>query len=235
MKRILAAGGFAIATSLPLGALAAPVLTDAARDAILTALDDEYRAAAIYTAVIDAFGVTRPFTNILKAEDRHADALIALLDRYGVPVPANPYLTGAASIGTLPDTLAGVYALGIEAELENRTLYDDRLLPVVADYPDVTRVLSSLRDASEERHLPAFERALARLDATGSGSAARGEGRRAQSARRDGSAATGAPTGAGRDTRQAGRGAGRGHGSTSMNAGAGSGHGRGKGGSDRNG
>ena len=38
----------------------------------MAALDDEYRAEAIYDAVMQKFGEVRPFINIIEAERRHA-------------------------------------------------------------------------------------------------------------------------------------------------------------------
>ena len=47
------------------------------------------------------------------------------------------------------------------AEIENILLYDEELLPAVAAEPEVARVLLALRDASAERHPPAFQRCAA--------------------------------------------------------------------------
>ena len=52
----------------------------------------EYAAAAMYQAVIDEFGPVEPYVTIKSAEERHIDALIRQLDRYGVPA------SGALSI-----------------------------------------------------------------------------------------------------------------------------------------
>lgn len=43
--------------------------------ALAEALDDEYKARATYAKVIERFGPVRPFVNIIKAEERHAQAL----------------------------------------------------------------------------------------------------------------------------------------------------------------
>lgn len=141
-------------TALP--SAASTELTDSALDAILTALDDEYRAIAVYSALVDEYGTDTPFTNIMEAEERHAEALINLLDKYDVTVIDNPYLDGTLSIDPLPETLQDAYEAGVEGELLNIAMYEDELLPTVADYPDITRVFTSLLTASATKHLPTF-------------------------------------------------------------------------------
>jgi len=148
------------ALSLAGPALAAD-LSDAGKDAVLRALDDEYHAEAVYAATLAAFGDVRPFSNIIEAERKHQAALLGLMDTYGIPVPANGYLTGEKPLRALPATLAEVCAVGVEAEIENARLYDEDLLPAVAGHADIIRVFTNLRDASIDKHLPAFERCAA--------------------------------------------------------------------------
>ena len=57
--------------------------------ALRETLDDEYKARATYRKVIEAYGAVRPFVNIVEAEDRHAKALLALFDRFGVEPPSD--------------------------------------------------------------------------------------------------------------------------------------------------
>ncbi|MGV6811747.1 MAG: ferritin-like domain-containing protein [Brevirhabdus sp.] len=156
---------FALVAALSLGAALptnAGTLTDAQRDAALAALDDEYKAWAHYEFIMDKFGQVKPFTNIQKAEAVHIDAIVGVLTADGTSIPANPYLDGTHEKPALPDTLAQACAAGVQAEIDNYTLYDDRLLPVAAGNEELTRVFQSLRDASEFKHLPAFERCAAR-------------------------------------------------------------------------
>jgi hypothetical protein len=141
---------------------AAPVwsqtLTPDAEAALGSALQDERHAEAFYSAIIAKFGDTRPFSNIIEAERQHEAMLIGLYETYGVAVPENGYATGALVAPTAPETLADACKIGVEAEIANRDLYDGNLLPAVAAYPDITLVMQRLRDASEESHLPAFQR-----------------------------------------------------------------------------
>jgi hypothetical protein len=141
---------------------AAPVwsqtLTPDAEAALGSALQDERHAEAFYSAVMAKFGNARPFSNIIEAERQHEAMLIGLYETYGVAVPENGYATGVLIAPAAPETLADACKIGVEAEIANRDLYDGNLLPAVAAYPDVTVVLQRLRDASEENHLPAFQR-----------------------------------------------------------------------------
>lgn len=145
---LLALPGAASAASYP------PPVTDA----ILRALDDEYRAEAVYTVTIAALGEQRPFTNIIRAERRHEEMLKELLRASGTTIPANPWLDGTKPRPEAPATRQAACAAGVAAEVANAGLYDKDLLPKVADYPEVTRVFTALRNASQERHLPAFRR-----------------------------------------------------------------------------
>lgn len=133
-------------------------LSETAKAAVLRALDDEYHAEAVYAATLAAFGNVRPFSNIIEAERTHQAALLAVLETYGVAAPANGYLTGEKPLETLPASLQEVCEIGAAAEIENARLYDEDLIPAVADNPDIVAVFINLRDASVNNHLPAFQR-----------------------------------------------------------------------------
>jgi rubrerythrin len=126
-------------------------------DRLSEALDDERKAIATYRGVIERFGPVRPFVNIITAEMRHAEALLGLFDRYGLPVPEDAWHTAPIEV---PDSLQEACRRGVEGELQNIAMYD-RLLDTTPE-PDVRRALQSLQAASRERHLPAFQRCLAR-------------------------------------------------------------------------
>ena len=122
-------------------------------EALTAGLTDEHYAYDTYQAVIDRFGAVRPFTNIQRAEARHITALEFLLERYNLAVPE------IAPLADIPqfDTLADACSAGVSAETANFDLYDN-WISTVQDYPDMVQVFTSLRDASEFQHLPAFER-----------------------------------------------------------------------------
>lgn len=142
-------------------------LLPATRNALYAALADEYRAEAFYDAVIEKFGEVRPFSNIIVAEQHHAEQLRQVMKSHGLEAGSNREIGSEAIAATVPDTLAEACAMGVQAEIANRDLYGKELLPAAADYDDVTAVFTALRDASENNHLPAFQRCGG--EGTGSG------------------------------------------------------------------
>jgi hypothetical protein len=131
-------------------------LTEPEMDALLEALDDEYKAVATYEQVITDFGPIRPFVNIIEAERRHIEALRGLFDRYQLAMPANPWP------GTMPKfkSVADACAAGVEGEIENAAMYE-RLIDAT-NHPDIIDVFENLRRASQDNHLPAFRRCTQR-------------------------------------------------------------------------
>ncbi|CCJ08956.1 DUF2202 domain-containing protein [Methylocystis sp. SC2] len=124
--------------------------------ALREALDDEYKARATYQSVIDRFGPVRPFVNIIEAEERHANALLRLFERFGIEPPKDRW----AGLVPAPSSLAEACEAGVEAEIENAAMYA-RLLAQVSD-ARVRDVLTRLQQASQQRHLPAFRRCAER-------------------------------------------------------------------------
>ncbi len=116
------------------------------------ALDDEYLSHETYQQVIRDLGEVRPFSNIVEAEQRHIDALLALFEKYAVAPPANRWA------GRVPrfDSVQAACMAGVKAEMDNMAVYD-RVFKTTAR-EDILAVYSALRAASQDRHLPAFER-----------------------------------------------------------------------------
>lgn len=137
-----------------LGPRAAVVLADeATQDAIFEALDDERRAMAFYEAVMSVHGERRPFSNIVNAEARHADALLRLCDQLGLEPPRDRWTDAPFEV---PARFDDACDLAAAAEIENVAMYD-RLFEATDD-ERALRVFERLRAASQERHLPAFRR-----------------------------------------------------------------------------
>lgn len=128
------------------------------------ALQDERDAQALYAAVLARFDGAKPFANIIAAERRHEAMLTELYTAHGVAVPENGPATGSRAAPLAPDSLVDACKAGVAAELANRDRYDVTLLPAVVAYPDITRVMQRLRDASENNHLPASQQAWAETD-----------------------------------------------------------------------
>jgi hypothetical protein len=167
-----------VAGLLPCGGKAVASVDGTTSTAVVEALLEalagpagEYEALASYQAVLGKFGDVRPWSNTRRAEERHAEMLIGHLERYGVEVPTNPY-TGKT---TAPATLLDGARKCVRGEIENVAMYD-RLIKEAAADPDVVRTLEHLRFASNDHHLPAFRRAVERLERA-EAPAGRGQGR----------------------------------------------------------
>jgi len=126
--------------------------------ALRDALDDEYHAWATYSQVLDDFGPVQPFLNICDSEQSHIQALQRLFQRYNVPIPSNPW--GTATVPRF-SSLHQACQAGVRAEIDNGELYT-RILGATRR-SNILEVFQRLQTASQERHLPAFQRAAARL------------------------------------------------------------------------
>lgn len=114
-------------------------------------INDEYKARAEYVAIVDEFGDQNPFTNLIRAETNHINALTGLFESYGLDVPED----NGASVAVVPDTLQEAYEIGVDAEIANAALYENYLSQ---DLPNaVETVFTNLMLASAEKHLPTFE------------------------------------------------------------------------------
>jgi len=133
-------------------------------EALQAALDDEYHARATYRAVLDAFGEVRPFINIVESEERHIQALKRQFEKHGMAVPSDKW---AGSVST-PESLERACEDAVKAERENAALYE-KLIEAASEHPDVQETFRRLQSASQERHLPAFERAAGREGRGGDG------------------------------------------------------------------
>jgi len=131
-------------------------LSAEARQAVLRALDDEYRAQAFYRAVLAKFPYALPFLPIAESEERHAIVLSRILDVFGAQIPPNPHLDSAEILASVPGTLAQACEAAIADEIANDRLYAEELMPAVADFPAIAQIFEALMRASRECHLPAF-------------------------------------------------------------------------------
>lgn len=116
------------------------------------ALEDERLAMAEYEAIIEEFDVTRPFSNIVRAEKRHEEAVIGLYESRGLIVPE---FDGSEFV-VIPDSLEEIYTIGVEAEINNIAMYESFLAQDLDE--DVELVFTALMEGSKN-HLAAFERA----------------------------------------------------------------------------
>lgn len=117
------------------------------------AIQDEYLAHAEYDYILKNFGDQRPFSNIIKAEEKHIELLKPLFEKYNVSLPdntANNYLVHPKSIEEALKT-------GVQSEIDNIAMYESFLKEKLPE--DIKSVFVELRDASKN-HLSAFENSL---------------------------------------------------------------------------
>jgi len=131
-------------------------LTEAEIHALNEALEDEYLAWTTYDQLIADFGEVRPFSNIREAEARHIEALCTLFECYGLTIPENPWPGKVERYASLQAACEA----GVSAEIANGEMYE-RLLET-SQRPDIVMVLRNLQEASQQRHLPAFQRCAER-------------------------------------------------------------------------
>jgi hypothetical protein len=131
-------------------------LSNSEIQALSDALDDEYKSYATYAQVIADFGPERPFVNIVEAEARHFSALLALFETYGVTPPKDRWRGHAPRFASLHDACVAA----VQGEIDNVAIYDRVLNSTTR--PDFLRVYGALREASLDRHLPAFRRCAER-------------------------------------------------------------------------
>lgn len=126
-------------------------LSEAEAEGLKDAILEEYGALNLYQAVIDKFGEISPFTQIMKSEQQHVNALLRQATKYGIEAPANPGLSTPISFTTVEEACQA----GVEAEKADAALYDE--LKLVTTHSDLLSVYSRLQSASLNSHLPAFE------------------------------------------------------------------------------
>lgn len=160
---IITTSGVAMAAEGAYGSTSASADTSYTLSEMLTyAIQDEYMAQAEYDAIMDQYGVQRPFSNIIRAEAYHIELLQPLFETYDVALPVND----SASKTIVPETLEEAYAVGVDAEVKNIAMYESFLKE---DLPaDVEAVFTDLMEASE-KHLTSFERKVDGNTGYGSG------------------------------------------------------------------
>lgn len=158
---------------LPAAALAGPgpsggtPLSQAEIDGLLWMREEEKLARDVYNVFFDQYHA-QIFATIAASEQQHMDAILTLLNRYGLADPAagndpgeftNPDLQalydqlvtqGAAS-------LQAAYQVGVTIEVTDIDDLDERLADVT--HRDIRQVYLNLKSASQN-HLRAFQRQL---------------------------------------------------------------------------
>jgi hypothetical protein len=122
-------------------------------DMLTYAMQDEYLARAEYEWITSEFGSARPFTNIMRAEETHIEALLPLFEAYAIAAPADEGESHAVAVASLTEA----YQAGVNAEVNNIAMYETFLDQNLPD--NVRTVFESLMRASEN-HLRAFQNKL---------------------------------------------------------------------------
>jgi len=120
-------------------------------DMLKYAIQDEYLARQEYESIMQVYGEIKPFSNIIKAEQKHIEMLEELYKVFGFEIPKDTALNHVV----IPNSIEEALKTGVAAEINNIAMYDEFLK---ADLPDDIRAsFIDLRDASV-KHLQAFER-----------------------------------------------------------------------------
>jgi hypothetical protein len=146
-------------------------LSQADRDGLAFMREEEKLARDVYQALYDVWGL-EIFDNIAASEQRHTDSVLELLNRFGLPDPAEGLAPGEFSnpeLQALYDDLvetgsqSSTDALKVGALIEELDITDLRLR--ASTQPDIETVYSTLERGSSN-HLRAFIRQLERRDVT---------------------------------------------------------------------
>ncbi len=125
-------------------------------DMLMYAAQDEYLAKAEYAAIIDEYDVTRPYSNIMKAEETHLNYLKEVYETYNMEFPKDE---SSAQL-VIPTSLLEAAQVGVQAEIDNIAMYKQFL---TYDLPeDIENVFDALIKGSEN-HLSAFQNQVDKL------------------------------------------------------------------------
>ena len=116
-------------------------------------IQDEYRSHATYAGVLVNFPDQKPFSNIVEAEAQHISAVSQLFDVRGLSVPGSQYATGDIAGFS---TVTAACSASVVSETASYQMYDEFLKLLGAAPADVVNVFTNLRNASRDKHLPAF-------------------------------------------------------------------------------
>ena len=168
--------GFAVTTAT---ASPAPVASTSSSLASTLAFnrEEERMAQDLYAALAAKYDQARPMSMITRSETQHFESIGSLLATYGVTDPAAGLPSGSYAFPELQALYDGWLAKGstslnaayqVGVELEQRDIADLQHAIAQTSEPDVLAVYQRLLAASE-RHLSAYERAVAGGTQTGSG------------------------------------------------------------------
>ncbi len=148
-------------------------LSDAEKAAILYMREEEKLALDVYKSFENKWNA-RIYSNISEAEQRHADAVLCLIKKYGLADPVGNNATGVFQNATLQALYQSLIAegtkslpaaLAVGAKIEDVDLYDLIQAKPKVDNADVRAVFEELERGSRN-HLRAFVKNLANSNVT---------------------------------------------------------------------
>ncbi len=167
-------GGFGLSAAHAETTPAAPVTASANQTASATlaenlafSREEERLARDLYQLFADTYDQARPFSNIVKSEQRHFDAVGTLLKTYGLDDPsegrapgsyAEPELQKLYDEWKAQGLTSQAEALKVGIDLETRDIADLRAQIAETTEADAKRVFGNLLNGSEN-HLKAFTNA----------------------------------------------------------------------------
>ncbi len=116
-------------------------------------MEDEYLALTEYQVIEKQYGEQKPFSNLIKAEEKHIQMLEPLFDTYKLKIPSNDWSKSVQ----VPKTIEDSYVAGKTAEEKNIEMYTAFLKEDLPD--DVRDTFEKLLNASK-RHEAAFQRRI---------------------------------------------------------------------------
>jgi len=147
----------------------ASVLTDSEAGGLAFMREEEKLARDLYVALYDLYGLP-VFSNIAQSESTHMQAILTLLETYGLSDPAEGMPAGKFSDPTLQSLYDNLLARGQEsveealrvaALVEETDILDLQERLAQTDQADITRTYENLLKASG-KHLRAFAMQLER-------------------------------------------------------------------------
>jgi len=174
----LLAGGVAVSQASASTTTAPSATTDSGvASALAFSREEERMARDLYAALAAKYDGARPFSMITNSEDRHFDAMGALLTKYKVTDPSAGKAAGVYAIPAIQDlydswltkgstNIQAAYQVGVD--VEKRDIADLNKSIAAALPADVDAVLGQLLKGSQN-HLAAYQRGVSGDLGTGAG------------------------------------------------------------------
>jgi len=124
-------------------------VSSAEKDALVFAINEEYKARAMYTNMLEQLGDFMPTEHIILAEESHINLLIDLFEKYNLEIPEDSWKYSVEY-----SNYSEACKAGEEAEILNMDFYNGMYENV--DNKDIYEVFSLLQWGSS-MHLRAFQ------------------------------------------------------------------------------